>query len=76
MELGDGRQYACGRDRQVRRGTTSGGYAPFCPTSCPALGPNGRTIAVGNAKLACPVEDEKIRLAMLASDGTEDKAKE
>lgn len=49
---------------------------PYCPTSCPALGPNGCTIACGNAQIACPAEDESIRLAMLASDGTEDKAKE
>ena len=40
-----------------------------CPTSCPALGPNGCTIAVGNPKLACPAEDECLRLAMLMSDG-------
>lgn len=48
----------------------------YCPTSCPALGPNGCTIACGNEQIACPEEDESIRLAMLASDGTEDKAKE
>lgn len=46
-----------------------------CPTGCPALGPNGCTIACGNERIACPAEDGKIRLAMMASDGTEDKAK-
>ena len=40
-----------------------------CPTSCPHLTENGCTIAVGNAKLACPAEDECLRLAMLMSDG-------
>lgn len=49
---------------------------PYCPTSCPALGPNGCTIACGNERIACPAEGGKIRLAMLASDGTEDKTKE
>ena len=46
----------------------------YCPTSCPHLTENGCTIAVGNAKLACPAEDECLRLAMLMSDG-EDKKK-
>ena len=46
----------------------------YCPTSCPHLTENGCTIAVGNAKLACPAEDECLRLAMLMSDG-EDKGK-
>ena len=46
----------------------------YCPTSCPHLTENGCTIAVGNAKLACPAEDECLRLAMFMSDG-EDKEK-
>ena len=41
----------------------------YCPTSCPHLTENGCTIAVGNANLACPAEDEALRLAMLMSDG-------
>ena len=45
--------------------------AQYCPTSCPHLTENGCTIAVGNAKLACPAEDEALRLAMLASGGNE-----
>ena len=43
--------------------------APYCPTSCHHLTANGCTIAVGNAKIACPAEDEALRLAMLASGG-------
>ena len=50
--------------------------AQYCPTSCPFLGPSGCTVACGNEEIECPVEDGKIRLAMMASDGTEDKAKE
>ena len=46
----------------------------YCPTSCPHLTENGCTIAVGNPKLACPAEDECLRLAMLMS-GDEDKEK-
>ena len=49
----------------------------ICPTSCPHLTENGCTIAVGNARLACPAEDEALRLAMLASGGQpKDKFKE
>ena len=49
----------------------------YCPTSCPHLTESGCTIAVGNAKIACPAEDEALRLAMLASGGKkQDKFKD
>ena len=58
-------QYASGRAVQARGGEG----CKSCPTSCPHLTENGCTIAVGNERIACPAEDECLRLAMLASGG-------